>query len=87
MWRTHLSVHATGATDVTFSQLNEALLRSQQRPQLVSRPCNNLVYTASSHRLQVTPPQSPGRPVRRQDEDDEQPLMMSPRKRKVSGVP
>ncbi|KAI0727138.1 hypothetical protein C8Q72DRAFT_477547 [Fomitopsis betulina] len=53
--------------DVSEAKLNEALLRSQQRPQL------------------VTPPQSPNRPVGRQDENDEY-LMMSPRKRKVKNA-
>ncbi|EPS95557.1 hypothetical protein FOMPIDRAFT_157550 [Fomitopsis schrenkii] len=56
--------------DASEAKLNEALLRSQQRPQLVTPP--------------QSPSRPPAVP--RQDDDDEQPLMMSPRKRKVKNA-
>ncbi|KZT69536.1 hypothetical protein DAEQUDRAFT_765378 [Daedalea quercina L-15889] len=67
-------------TSVTKDMVHYGMSRHQRE---ASEAKLNEALLRSQQRQPVTPPQSPGRVTRRPDEDDEPPLMMTPRKRKV----
>ncbi|KAH9831431.1 uncharacterized protein C8Q71DRAFT_303408 [Rhodofomes roseus] len=70
-------------TTVTKDMVHYGTSRQQRE---VSEAKLNEALLRSKQRQPVSPPQSPGRTTRRPDEDDESPLMMTPRKRKVKNA-